>query len=112
MPIKIDSRGVELVRTFSIHIETFGEGTEIQRFRDKNADGPPRMQLELGNICPVLEAFFPHLFSLLCLLYSSLSPYNSLLFLVYMIKVGPVMVTVSPPFKTRLDWDLLAQGSD
>lgn len=40
MPIKIDSRGVELVRTFSMYIETFGEGAKTyHRIQGKNADG-------------------------------------------------------------------------
>ena len=42
MPIKIDSRGVELVRTSSMHIETFGEGSEIQ-------NSGTRMQTALKN---------------------------------------------------------------
>ena len=33
MPIKIDSRGVDLVRTFSMYIETFGEGAKIYRIQ-------------------------------------------------------------------------------
>ena len=76
MPIKIDSRGVELVRTSSMHIETFGEGSEIQ-------NSGTRMQTALKNAAGIRKycqkswtPFFPHLFSLLCLLYSSLSPYQ------------------------------------
>lgn len=110
MPIKIDSRGVELVRTFSIHIETFGEGTEIQ-------NSGTRMQMVLENAVRIRKycqkswkPFFPHLF-LFCVFYSSLS-LPTLSCLVYMIKVGPVMVTVSPPFKNQARLGFVGPRSD